>query len=756
MTVGPPTVASGGNLTATWSGIQSPTAHDWFAIVPIGTADTQWVQWWYTNQTLSGGTQTQTLSGFVTAGTYELRLFANDTFTRLSVSNPFTVAAAPPVVTITSPASNTTVSTSTVAVNGTATDAQSSIQSAMCNGAAATVSNGNIDCTVSLSPGRNAIIVQAVDSAGNAASASVLVTFQAPPSSITIVPATLSMAVGDTAGLEALDNAGLPASTPTWSSNNTTVATVDATGLVTAIAAGQATFTATSGSLTAQATVTVYPSGVLAVGTARWAIDPLPNAYTGLVVAVSSVDTTVVASIDVNNNVNPPVAAIRGLTVDGAPTWSLNVPLAVNDHLQQVIGDVDGGVMLLTHIGNQYQYSLVRVDPSSPSGSNWRYSIDGTPTGLAQAPDGTVFLTVTHSYTSTYASDQVIALDGLTGQIKFEVTTPWSSAQFYIFTGCQPTGPLTSLTTGLTVDTNGWANVIVATRAWSACYPPRSDLDVFLYRITTSGAVSVIPLHHYVGTYMDRPAPFVSGRVVPDTDGSVVVGWTPCSVGPTNCDPPVANYVSNAGPGTEHPVAGTPYLVASGHRAYAYAPGVISAFDSVTGAMAWSASLNDAFPTAALENGQVWVSGSNQDVVFGADGSVTTTSPAFFHAGACSPGNCYAVGATKLLGDTQIGVSLVDGRTSAVVSPAAFLDPLAPFASSAGGYGEWRNSAEACGNADKQQLRFEYQFLKTAKVPSCRNFVNALPQDVLSPYYPFGHHLQGGTWLIGDDMTGPF
>jgi len=95
VTVGPAAVAPGGTIVAAWSGIQSPTATDWFAVTPIGNSDTQWLQWWYTTGTASGS-QTKTLTSFVTPGTYELRLFANDSMTRLGVSNTFTVAATPP------------------------------------------------------------------------------------------------------------------------------------------------------------------------------------------------------------------------------------------------------------------------------------------------------------------------------------------------------------------------------------------------------------------------------------------------------------------------------------------------------------------------------------------------------------------------------------------------------------------------------------------------------------------------------------
>ena len=99
----PASVAAGGNMTATWSGIASPSATDWIAIYRVGEPDSAYNDWVYVNctqaptspaasGTCTTGLQAATRTGSpLTAGSYQLRLFANNSFTRLATSNNFTV-----------------------------------------------------------------------------------------------------------------------------------------------------------------------------------------------------------------------------------------------------------------------------------------------------------------------------------------------------------------------------------------------------------------------------------------------------------------------------------------------------------------------------------------------------------------------------------------------------------------------------------------------------------------------------------------
>src|SRR5581483_10862074 len=88
-------VSGGAQETATWAGIASPTPGDFIALYPSSaTANNAYLAFKPTTGTASGSVQITVPSGAVPGSTYELRLFANNSYTRLATSAPFTVAAA--------------------------------------------------------------------------------------------------------------------------------------------------------------------------------------------------------------------------------------------------------------------------------------------------------------------------------------------------------------------------------------------------------------------------------------------------------------------------------------------------------------------------------------------------------------------------------------------------------------------------------------------------------------------------------------
>jgi RHS repeat-associated protein len=84
----------GGNITVKWSGSTSPTSTDWVGIYAVGSNDFAYLDWAYTNGGASG-TVNVTLNhpNIVAGNTYEARLYANDGYTLIARTPPFTVVA---------------------------------------------------------------------------------------------------------------------------------------------------------------------------------------------------------------------------------------------------------------------------------------------------------------------------------------------------------------------------------------------------------------------------------------------------------------------------------------------------------------------------------------------------------------------------------------------------------------------------------------------------------------------------------------
>ena len=87
LSASPTTVAPGGTITATWSGIAAPTATDWIGLYTPGAANTSFIDWIYVSCSQTPGAARASGScpfvvpSTVAPGTYQLRLLANDGFT---------------------------------------------------------------------------------------------------------------------------------------------------------------------------------------------------------------------------------------------------------------------------------------------------------------------------------------------------------------------------------------------------------------------------------------------------------------------------------------------------------------------------------------------------------------------------------------------------------------------------------------------------------------------------------------------------
>jgi hypothetical protein len=106
LTVSPTTITPGGTVTATWSGIVAPTSTDWIGLYAVGTANTAEITWIYVSCTKSAGAARAsdscafTVPSGLMPGSYELRLFPQDGYTRQATSGTLTVIAPAGAVTL--------------------------------------------------------------------------------------------------------------------------------------------------------------------------------------------------------------------------------------------------------------------------------------------------------------------------------------------------------------------------------------------------------------------------------------------------------------------------------------------------------------------------------------------------------------------------------------------------------------------------------------------------------------------------------
>lgn len=171
-----------------------------------------------------------------------------------------------PVVAVTgvsvNPATATVGLGSTQQLNATIAPANATNQNVTwtsSNTAVATVNASGL--VTAVAAGTTTITVKTVD--GNKTATSAITVAAIPVASVSVSPTTASLYAGNTQQLSpTIAPANATNKNITWSSSNTAIATVNSSGLVTAVATGTATITATTqdGNKTASAVITVNPN----------------------------------------------------------------------------------------------------------------------------------------------------------------------------------------------------------------------------------------------------------------------------------------------------------------------------------------------------------------------------------------------------------------------------------------------------------------------------------------------------------------
>lgn len=583
-----------------------------------------------------------------------------------------------PSLTMSSPTNGASVSTSSVTVAATAGDSLAGVSSATCNGANAAVSAGAISCTVSLIPGGNHVIVQAQDAAGNTGSLSTYVTRSATASAIMLTPAQVSLVLGSVRLLRVIDDLGQIPPTITWSSSDTTIATVDSTGSISAVGVGQATITATSASLSAQASVSVL-GGPLSTGAIRWTFAPQPGFSVSRMVAVAGPIDTRFAVLE-NDDATGSTWILRGFDDTGVQTYTTAVPLPSVDQVDQLVGDSFGGVLIRSHRFNSNTGSLTRVG-SSADDVGWRFTTKDALSDVAQGPDGSIFAGMGTSF---------IVLDGLTGNMKVRIEHPITHVRS-IGTGssCLNFDTGSGVASNIVVDASGAANYIVRQYAQTyseSCALQSFDTNVLAYRVDPTGDYTSTLLHGYT----NQSPIYTNGdvaRVLPDETGGILAYWSRRQNNGNNnfVFDDHAVYLNGGVSASEYdlPSHGIPILSAAGQIALRVVGSGTTASTvasrMVDGATLWTASGS---ATAALDGGGTLVTfhagnGTVSAGILDSSGNVTATGlPASNTIGGTAP--------FALDGDSW--VELADSRVpQALGMPVAYLDMSSGSPEDAGG-----------------------------------------------------------------------
>jgi hypothetical protein len=216
-----------------------------------------------------------------------------------------------------------TTTAATIKLTGSVSDVGSGVSVASCNGVPVTPVSGQVTCTVPLRPGRNTVVLVARDAAGNNVSAGVRVTRTGTPTTLTIAPGTRTLLVDEAATLSLSDDYGLNVAGATWEASDPNVVSLstDDPPVLTALAAGSTTITATKSGLSANATLTVVSGTSLLDRSTRWSVAPTPGLEMTLPIYTHRVDETVPDLFTVETDAVTNASTVRGLTASGEQRW---------------------------------------------------------------------------------------------------------------------------------------------------------------------------------------------------------------------------------------------------------------------------------------------------------------------------------------------------------------------------------------------------------------------------------------------------
>jgi hypothetical protein len=443
--------------------------------------------------------------------------------TSVSTSVTLYIDKTRPALTVTSPADGTTFSSSSVTITGTISDNLSGVVSMDCNGAQASISAGNFSCNIGLGVGVNVVRVEAFDVAGNVSAVllheTLTGTFSAA-SSLRITPVGVNMLVGDVKQFTAVDELGRPRTDATWTVDNATLGTIttDSSPILTALASGTVTLTATSQGVSAQTQVNISALVSFSPGTILWSAPPVPG-FSAQSIAQAMPTSFGPASYSIEKSSDGTQSLVQAFTSDGQLMWQTTLPALVGNP----VPDAFGGVVLMEgcNASDPVNKPLTIVDLDGGTGTAlWQGSLaqvtgnlgvclSGLPK-FAIRPDGAVVIAM-----PLQISPAMMVLDGATGQV---IMTPPITPSTFTSAGGQVSSCDCFTPVGQPiVDSDGSIYVEYFVQNDLEFFPTRGVL--WLLKMAPDGSTSTTQLSSYDAGHL------WPGQVIPDGQGGILATW---------------------------------------------------------------------------------------------------------------------------------------------------------------------------------------------------------------------------------------
>lgn len=396
----------------------------------------------------------------------------------------------------------------------------------------------------------------------------------APPS-LQVTPAVVNMLVGGTQQFTAIDNLGIPRFDATWTVSNPSFASVspnpNGTAILTGLAAGQVTITATAEGVSAQGQATILSETSFPSGATIWSAPPPAPGFSviQLAQAVPSANGPDLYSISLSADGTQSI--IQALMADGEQIGQIQVPPLLNN----AVPDGSGGLIITTCPSGA---PLTVVDLGPAGQPLWQLQAEGV-----------------QGYGYICAAPQIaVRGDG----VAF-IAEP-SNSGLPSLSEAYPNGSVESMEFQGSTLTNNGSSITV-----QCCVgPPMVNTDGTLYveyevRNTNNNAITSDTLYLYglngntasevVLSSTTQNQALLPGPIIPDGQGGVLATWTVSS-------PVVQQYPYQAADVTNG-VAGTPYslpfspqsvtfqqspTLVLGENGVAFASGQTTAADGVT------------------------------------------------------------------------------------------------------------------------------------------------------------------------------